>query len=67
MRIYQKEIQKELLKYGSLTEAMTQNGVLATIDFAISTILGTISKRFYKPTATDFGFPEAIFWARSID
>ena len=64
---YQKDIQKGLLKYGSFTDAIKQNGVLPTVDFALSIVLDAASKKFYRPTGTDFTLREAIFRSRNID
>lgn len=67
MHAYKKDIQKELLKYGSFSEAINQNGILPTIDFVLSTILVAISKKFYKPLSDDFTLREAVFCSRNID
>lgn len=61
MEGYRKEIQEILSKYGSLSEIIKKNGALAMADFAVSRFVELISKRYYKPSGTDYGLSEAVF------
>jgi ubiquinone/menaquinone biosynthesis C-methylase UbiE len=58
---FQKEVRKSLQKYGGLSEVIKKNGVLAIMDFAISNVLYITSKRFYRPSGSNYGLSEAFF------
>ncbi|HDH44617.1 MAG TPA: class I SAM-dependent methyltransferase [Thermococcus sp.] len=67
IKIYQKEVRTKLLKYGGLKEIIKKYGVMTIIDVAISKFLNLISKRFYRPKATNYGLSEVFFHPRGID
>ena len=67
MESFQKEIQRSLLKYGSLKEIIKKNDILTIIDSAIQTFLDLASKRLYRPNGTNYGLPEALFRSKRID
>lgn len=56
-----------MLKYWSLKETIKKNGVLTTIDFAISEFLEIASKRFYRPRSADYGLSEVLFYSKRVD
>lgn len=66
MEIWRREIQTNLLKYGSLKKTIQEKGVPTIIDFAISKFLDLMAKRFYKQNSTKYGLFEALF-RRDID
>ena len=67
METNRREIQAKLLKYGGLYKLIKKTGIITIIDFAVTTFINIVFKRFYRLRSTDYGLLEALFYPKNID
>ena len=67
MKSRQNVLSRNMMRYGSLDDIIKKYGLLTAIDSAISSILKTVLRRFYRPRVTVYGLSEALLLVKQID